>query len=63
MFQQNQEDISTPIFPHYNATVIGAGPAGLAVIGKLLDEGLDSILWIDPNFNAGRLSHYPEVPR
>ncbi len=36
-------------------TVIGAGPAGIASIGKLLDAGVtpNDILWIDPNFTVG----------
>jgi hypothetical protein len=35
--------------------VIGAGPAGIAGIGKLLDAGIspDKILWIDPTFTVG----------
>jgi hypothetical protein len=35
--------------------VIGAGPAGIAAIGKLLDLGVDpkKIAWIDPEFNVG----------
>lgn len=36
-------------------TVIGAGPAGIASIGKLLDAGVSptDILWIDPHFTVG----------
>jgi cation diffusion facilitator CzcD-associated flavoprotein CzcO len=39
----------------YQWAVIGAGPAGIAAVGKLLDTGIDqkSILWIDPNFTVG----------
>ncbi|MDF2529305.1 MAG: pyridine nucleotide-disulfide oxidoreductase [Gammaproteobacteria bacterium] len=35
--------------------VIGAGPAGIAAVGKLLDQGISgqSILWIDPSFTVG----------
>ena len=35
--------------------VIGAGPAGIAAVGKLLDHGIDarSIAWIDPRFTVG----------
>ena len=35
--------------------VIGAGPAGIATIGRLLDAGVDgkSIAWIDPHFTVG----------
>lgn len=46
----------------YDAIVIGAGPTGLAVVGNLLDQNIKKILWIDPEFNSGRLSAYPEVP-
>jgi len=37
--------------------VIGAGPAGIAVVGKLLDAHIPprEILWIDPAFQAGDL--------
>lgn len=36
-------------------TVVGAGPAGIAAVGKLLDKGVapKEILWIDPNFKVG----------
>lgn len=37
----------------YEWTVIGAGPAGIAAVGRLLDHGADSIAWIDPAFAAG----------
>jgi len=50
----------------YRTAVVGAGPAGLACVGNLLDKlkisGNDRILWIDPHFKAGRLEKYPEVP-
>jgi cation diffusion facilitator CzcD-associated flavoprotein CzcO len=38
-------------------TVIGAGPAGIAAVGKLLDQGVapEKIAWIDPAFSAGDL--------
>jgi cation diffusion facilitator CzcD-associated flavoprotein CzcO len=41
----------------YAWTVIGAGPAGIAAVGKLLDQGIppDKIAWIDPAFAAGDL--------
>lgn len=37
--------------------VIGAGPAGIAAVGKLIDHGItpSDILWIDPNFLVGDL--------
>ena len=39
----------------YHFTVIGAGPAGIAAIGKLLDSGVaaSKIAWIDPHFRVG----------
>lgn len=35
--------------------VIGAGPAGIAAVGKLLDAGVlpQDILWLDPHFKVG----------
>ncbi len=37
--------------------VIGAGPAGIAAVGKLLDHGISAqeILWIDDKFKVGDL--------
>ena len=39
----------------YSWTVIGAGPAGIAAVGRLLDHGIvgEQIAWIDPEFGAG----------
>ncbi len=39
----------------YEWAVVGAGPAGIAAIGKLLDAAVApaSILWIDPEFRVG----------
>lgn len=45
--------------------IIGAGPAGIIVLGMLLDLGTDpkSIVWVDPEFNVGRLGkYYSTVP-
>ncbi len=35
--------------------VVGAGPAGIAAVGKLLDAGIhpQAILWLDPHFKVG----------
>ncbi|MGO9508885.1 MAG: pyridine nucleotide-disulfide oxidoreductase [Mycobacterium sp.] len=43
--------------PTHSWTVIGAGPAGIAAIGRLLDHGVaaGAIAWIDPAFAAGDL--------
>lgn len=37
--------------------VVGAGPAGIAAVGKLMDKGIkpSSILWLDTHFKAGDL--------
>lgn len=41
----------------YAWTVIGAGPAGIAAVGRLLDQGIppDKLAWVDPAFAAGDL--------
>lgn len=41
----------------YAWTVIGAGPAGIAAVGRLLDHGIapEQIAWVDPAFGAGDL--------
>ncbi|MFZ0226602.1 MAG: FAD/NAD(P)-binding protein, partial [Mycobacterium sp.] len=41
----------------YEWTVVGAGPAGAAAVGKLLDHGIapERIAWIDPAFAGGDL--------
>ena len=38
-------------------TVVGAGPAGIAALGKLIDQGIkpDAIAWVDPEFKVGDL--------
>lgn len=39
----------------FNWAVIGAGPAGIATVGKLIDNGINptSIAWVDPAFQVG----------
>lgn len=39
----------------YHWTVVGAGPSGIAAVGKLLDCGIPSqdIAWLDPHFRVG----------
>jgi cation diffusion facilitator CzcD-associated flavoprotein CzcO len=41
----------------YAWTVVGAGPAGIAAVGRLLDHGIapEEIAWVDPAFAAGDL--------
>lgn len=43
--------------PQMDWTVIGAGPAGIAAVGKLIDNGIppEKIAWMDPHFNVGDL--------
>ncbi|HEV2601056.1 MAG TPA: FAD/NAD(P)-binding protein [Candidatus Babeliales bacterium] len=40
--------------------IVGAGPAGIAAIGILLDIGVppQRLTWIDPEFNVGRMGAY-----
>lgn len=44
----------------YQWAVVGAGPAGIAAVGKLLDHEVipDNILWIDPQFRVGDLGQF-----
>ncbi|PYI06221.1 hypothetical protein BO78DRAFT_120701 [Aspergillus sclerotiicarbonarius CBS 121057] len=46
------------------AVVVGAGPAGLAAMGNLLEKQLGGkIAWVDPFFQGGRINRkYREVP-
>ena len=41
----------------FDWTVIGAGPAGIAAVGKLIDKGVKplDIAWVDPAFKVGDL--------
>ena len=43
--------------PIFQWAIVGAGPAGIAAVGQLLDSGIhpSQILWIDPKFNVGDL--------
>ncbi|MCP0913076.1 FAD-dependent oxidoreductase [Legionella sp. 27cVA30] len=44
--------------------IVGAGPAGIAALGKLLDHGIapEKILWVDPEFAVGDLGkHWSNV--
>ena len=44
----------------YEWCIIGGGPAGIIIIGVLLDLGvpLESIKWIDPKFQVGRIGEF-----
>lgn len=47
----------------YQAVVVGAGPAGITVLGNLLERNVKPILWVDDQFNGGRVNaRYREVP-
>lgn len=45
----------------YDNLVIGAGPAGIALVAELLFVS-DNIAWIDLSFDGGRLSKHRNVP-
>lgn len=48
----------------YEAVVVGAGPAGVTVVGNLLERKVEPILWVDDAFDGGRVNRaYREVPR
>lgn len=45
--------------------VVGAGPAGIAAVGNLLEHlpaDAGKIAWVDPKFSAGAISSFKEVP-
>jgi hypothetical protein len=49
----------------YDVAVLGAGPAGLAIIAELLRQSSSkplSLAWIDDDFTGGRLQKYGKVP-
>ena len=51
------------IVEQFDVAVIGGGPAGVAVIGELLYQGILNIVWFDPEpESAGRLDNYHQVP-
>lgn len=48
---------------HYEAVVVGAGPAGVTCMGNLLERRVGPILWVDDGFDGGRVNrYYREVP-
>ena len=52
-------------FAKYQWAVVGAGLAGVTAMVVLLESGVDasSIIWIDPEFNMGRMGkYYRHVP-
>lgn len=49
----------------FHWAVLGGGPAGIAAVGKLLDQGIcpKQIAWIDPAFRVGDFGeHFGQVP-
>ncbi len=53
-----------PTDKRYEAVVVGSGPAGVAVVGNLLEQKKSPILWVDDELSGGRLNkYYREVPR
>ncbi|KAK4148738.1 pyridine nucleotide-disulfide oxidoreductase-domain-containing protein [Chaetomidium leptoderma] len=49
---------------HADAVVIGAGPAGIAVVGNLLESAPRAkVVWIDRSFEGGSIGqYYREIP-
>jgi hypothetical protein len=48
---------------HSKWLVVGAGPNGIAHVGRLLDHGGIEIVWVDPCFKTGRMGkYYRNVP-
>jgi len=46
-----------------SAVVVGAGPAGITVVGNLLEHDQRPLVWVDPSFRGGRVNaQYREVP-
>ncbi len=63
-FSQTTSQLSKNKEEKYEAVVVGAGPAGIAVVGNLLEQKKSPILWVDDLFQGGRLNKcYREVPR
>lgn len=66
ILQLNLEQIPTHLSRNVSAewVIVGAGCAGIAVTGLLLDLGIKppAITLIDPEFQAGRLIKYTKVP-
>lgn len=57
--------MTNPTSPLLEWTVIGAGPAGIAAVGKLIDNGVppEKIGWMDPRFAVGDLGEkWSQVP-
>ncbi|KAM3145491.1 hypothetical protein pb186bvf_002535 [Paramecium bursaria] len=47
---------------NFQACVIGAGPAGIISVCKLLERNIYPILWVDPKFDCGGLVYYQDIP-
>jgi hypothetical protein len=63
-YSSEQEKHGLQHIVRYSAVVVGAGPAGAAVVGNLLEQERIPVLWIDDLFLSGRLNKfYREVPR
>ncbi|RKF55997.1 hypothetical protein OnM2_085032 [Erysiphe neolycopersici] len=60
----NKQDSDLSATQKYEAVVVGAGPAGITVVGNLIEQKKTPILWVDNEFQGGRLNKcYREVPR
>ena len=61
--KSTQRYSSTKHQARYEAVVVGAGPAGVAAVGFLLENKKSPVLWVDDRFHGGRLDKaYREVP-
>ena len=60
---RNRPFATVPKDKHFDAIVVGAGPAGLTCTSNLLDQGLGKVCMVDPSFTSGRINErYREVP-
>lgn len=50
----------------FDATIIGAGPSGIATMAAIIDDKernkMEKFLWIDPKFSSGMFENYTNVP-
>ncbi|PQE33166.1 pyridine nucleotide-disulfide oxidoreductase-domain-containing protein [Rutstroemia sp. NJR-2017a WRK4] len=62
-YSNEKVNASPELDSKFSAVVVGAGPAGIAVVGNLLEQAKSPILWVDEQFQGGRLNkYYREVP-
>ena len=42
--------------------VVGAGTAGISLVGALIEEGFTHVTWVDPEFRGGAMQYYDGIP-